>query len=224
MDSQEQRKILHEGRFLRLVKHGHWEYAERSSAQGAVVIVAITDNRRLLFTEQHRVPMGKAVIELPAGLVGDIPGEENEAWAEAARRELLEETGYAARGIRFLAHGPVSAGFGTETVSFFLAKGIRRVHRGGGVDGEDIRVHEVPLDRADGWLRKQVRNGLLVDPKVYAGLYFSERVARRRPGGAGGRAERAPRSTRTVRSLRSTTGTRSNRAPRSNLRSKRGRH
>lgn len=223
MAERDSKTILHEGRFLRLVKHGHWEYAERSSAQGAVVIVAITDDRRLLFTEQHRVPMGQAVIELPAGLVGDIPGEENEAWAEAARRELLEETGYAARGIRFLAHGPVSAGFGTETVSFFLAKGIRRIHRGGGVDGEDIRVHEVPLDRADGWLRKQVRNGLLVDPKVYAGLYFAERAARRRPTGGGGRAQRAPRTTRSVGSLRSTTGTRSNRAPRSSLRSKRGR-
>jgi ADP-ribose pyrophosphatase len=223
MSSADPKTILHEGRFLRLVKHGHWEYAERSSAQGAVVIVAITDDRRLLFTEQHRIPMGKAVIELPAGLVGDIPGEEDEAWAEAARRELLEETGYAARAIRFLAHGPVSAGFGTETVSVFLAKGIRRVHRGGGVDGEDIRVHEVPLDRADGWLRKQVRNGLLVDPKVFAGLYFAER-ATRRPGSHGRRrAERAAGIGRAVASLRSTTATRSSRRPRSNIRSQRGR-
>jgi ADP-ribose pyrophosphatase len=185
MIHSEPKTILHEGRFLRLVKLGHWEYAERNSAQGAVVIVAITDERKLLFTEQHRIPMAKAVIELPAGLVGDIPGEEDEAWAEAARRELLEETGYDARRIQFLTHGPVSAGFGTETVSFFLAKGLRKIGQGGGVDGEDIRVHEVPLDRAEAWLRKQVRGGLLVDPKVYAGLFFAERATRSRAKGSG---------------------------------------
>jgi len=161
------------GKFIRLSKIGHWEFAERNNASGAVVIVAITNQGKLLLTEQYRVPVHASVIELPAGLVGDIPGEEDEAWELAAQRELLEETGYAAKRMKHLTSGPVSAGFGNETLSMFLAKGIVKTEAGGGVEGENIVVHEVALDRVPAWLRKKQRAGVLVDPKVYAGLYFA---------------------------------------------------
>ncbi len=170
------KEILAEGKYLRLIKQGHWEYAERNNATGAVVIVALTNKGKLLLTEQYRVPIQATVIELPAGLVGDIPGEEDEAWAVAAKRELLEETGYSAKKIKPLVAGPISAGFGTEMISFFLAQKIEKIEQGGGVEGEDIRVHEVPLKRAVAWLRKKERQGLLVDPKVFAGLYFASLV------------------------------------------------
>jgi ADP-ribose pyrophosphatase len=171
------KEILAEGKFLRLVKQGSWEFAERNNASGAVVIVAITSQGKLLLTEQYRVPVQAAVIELPAGLVGDIPGEEDEAWATAAQRELLEETGYMAKKIKHLTGGPISAGFGNETLSMFLAQGIEKIEKGGGVEGEDIRVHEVALKSVPAWLRKKQREGLLVDPKVFAGLYFASQYA-----------------------------------------------
>ena len=167
------KEILAEGKYLRLVKQGHWEFAERNNATGAVVIVALTSKGKLLLTEQYRVPVQSNVIELPAGLVGDIPGEEDEAWAVAAQRELLEETGYFAKKIKPLAAGPISAGFGTEMISFFLAQKIDKIEQGGGVDGEDILVHEVALDKVPAWLKKKERQGLLIDPKVFAGLYFA---------------------------------------------------
>ena len=88
--------ILAEGKFLRLVRDGRWEYADRTRAQGAVVLVAVTDDNRLVLTEQYRIPLGQRVLELPAGLVGDIQGEEDEPLVTAADRELLEETGYQA--------------------------------------------------------------------------------------------------------------------------------
>ena len=170
------RQILAEGQYLRLIRQGHWEFAERNNATGAVVIVALTRQGKLLLTEQYRVPVQATVIELPAGLVGDIPGSEEEAWSVAAHRELLEETGYFARKIKRLTAGPISAGFGTEMLSFFLAQNIEKIEPGGGVEGEDIRVHEVALERVPAWLRKKERQGLLVDPKVFAGLFFAWQI------------------------------------------------
>ena len=89
--------ILGQGRFIRLIQHGHWEYAERIQARAAVMIIPVTDDGRLVLIEQHRVPLAAKVLELPAGLVGDIAGEEDEALVTAAHRELLEETGYEAQ-------------------------------------------------------------------------------------------------------------------------------
>ncbi len=168
--------IVAEGKFLRLARRGHWEYAERNNASGAVVIVAVTKEGKLILTEQFRVPVQAAVIELPAGLVGDIPGEEDEAWATAAQRELLEETGYLAKKVKQVAGGPISAGFGNEMISLFLAQGLKKVEAGGGVEGEDIRIHEIAVSRVPAWLRKKEREGLLVDPKVFAGLYFAQQA------------------------------------------------
>jgi ADP-ribose pyrophosphatase len=137
-----------------------------------VVLVAVTAEGRLLLTEQHREPVGGPVIELPAGLVGDRPDEADEDLATAARRELLEETGYEARQIRPLAAGPPSAGLSSEVVTFLLAADLRRVGPGGGDEHEAITVHEVPLAGVPDWLAGQARAGRLVDPKVYAGLYL----------------------------------------------------
>jgi ADP-ribose pyrophosphatase len=174
MDKQE-RIILAEGRFLRLIKCGRWEYADRTNSSGAAVIVAVTDERKLLLIEQHRIPVDRRVIELPAGLAGDLPGSESEALATAARRELLEETGYEAKEMTWLASGPPTAGLASEIVTYFLAGGVRRVNGGGGDGHEKIQVHEVPLKDVDGWLQQKMTEGLLVDPKVYAGLYFANR-------------------------------------------------
>lgn len=171
------KEILAEGRFIRLARVGHWEFAERNNASGAVIIVAVTDEGKLILTEQYRAPVQAPVIELPAGLVGDIPGEEDELWATAAERELLEETGYHAKKVKHLTGGPVSAGFSNETISVFLATRLKKIELGGGVDGEDIRVHEVSLSRVPAWLRKKQREGFLVDPKVFAGLYFALQAA-----------------------------------------------
>lgn len=167
------KEVLYAGRFIGIARLGKWEFAERLGAFGAVIIVATTAEGNLLLIEQFRPPVGQRVIELPAGLVGDIPGETD--WSEAARRELLEETGYKSRRVTELAHGPISAGFSNETLRFFRATGLTRENAGGGVDGENIQTHEVPLARVPAWLKKQVKAGKAVDPKVFAGLYFANR-------------------------------------------------
>ena len=163
---------LHTGKFLSLVKEGHWEYADRTNATGASIIVAVTEEQKLLLVEQYRIPVHARTIELPAGIIGDEPGSSDEDHGEAARRELAEETGYEAGHIAVLTHGPASSGLTSETVTLFLATKLRRVGVGGGVGHEDITVHEVSLDGIDAWLEEKARSGVLVDPKIYAGLYF----------------------------------------------------
>jgi ADP-ribose pyrophosphatase len=158
-----------------LVKEGRWEYAERTNATGAAIIVAVTDDRKLLLVEQYRIPVHARTVELPAGIVGDEPGADGEAHAEAARRELIEETGYDAERMEALTHGPASSGLTSETVTLFLAAQLRLVGTGGGVAHEDITVHEVSLDEVHDWLAAKAQAGVLVDPKVYAGLYFLTR-------------------------------------------------
>jgi len=126
MDMLTDRVTLFEGKHLRLVRVGRWEYAERTKANGAVMILAVTTDDKLILIEQFRLPLGKPVIELPAGLAGDILGQETEAMATAAQRELREETGYEAREFVHLVTGPPSSGLSSEVVSLYRALDVSR--------------------------------------------------------------------------------------------------
>ena len=170
------RTTLCTGRFLALVREGHWEYADRTNATAAAIILAVTEEQKLLLVEQYRIPVHARTIELPAGLIGDEPCGSKEAHADAARRELLEETGYQAEDIEALTRGASSAGLASETVTLFPATKLRRLGAGGGVAHENITVHEVPLRDVHDWLESKAKSGLLIDPKVYAGLYFVGRL------------------------------------------------
>ena len=166
---------LCEGKHLRLVVRDNWEYVERTKTTGIVSILAVTDDQKVILTEQYRPPVDRRVIELPAGLAGDVAGAEAEELLAAAQRELREETGYEARQFDFLFEGPPSAGATSEVISFFRATGLRRVGPGGGEGTESIQIHEIPLSAAEKWLQQKYGEGVLIDPKVYAGLYFALR-------------------------------------------------
>ncbi|WP_437225229.1 NUDIX hydrolase [Planctomicrobium sp. SH661] len=165
--TQPHREILAKGKYLTLVKEGHWEYVDRTRGIRAVAIIALTRNNELILTEQYRFPLKKQVIEVPAGLVGDEPGFEDELEELAAHRELVEETGYSVRKLKRIASGPTSPGMATETLSYYLGKGARKVGNGGGVDGEDIQVHVVPVSKVAAWLKRAERSGKLVDVKTH---------------------------------------------------------
>ncbi len=164
--------VLYRGKFLSLTQVGHWEYCTRSNASGVVIIVALNKAGQVVLTEQFRPPVGGTVIEFPAGLVGDEAKFAEESLEDAASRELLEETGYAAPDLKPLMAGPTSAGMTDEVAHFFLAKDAQRIAAGGGTGEENIQVHEVALDQCAQWLQKRQAEGVLVDPKVYACLYF----------------------------------------------------
>src|SRR5687767_5385258 len=131
-------ETLGEGRWERLVREDGWEWCERTNARGVVVIAALTPSGGVLLVEQARRPVGARVLELPAGLAGDEPDRPDEELAEAARRELEEETGWRAASVELVTRGPVSAGLTSEVLSVFVARDLVRVAEGGGVGGERI--------------------------------------------------------------------------------------
>jgi ADP-ribose pyrophosphatase len=167
-------ETLFEGRWLSLRKRGRWEYAERNNPGGAVIILAVTPEDKVLFVEQYRVSILKNTIEMPAGLVGDEAGQHDESALHAARRELEEETGYRCARVDFVHEGPSSSGMSTEMIAFVRAWDLVRVGPGGGDESENIVVHEVPRREAGAWLFARAAEGYSIDPKLFAGLWFIE--------------------------------------------------
>lgn len=167
-------ETVYEGKWLRMKKRGRWEFAERTNAGGmAVIIVAATPEGNLLFVEQDRIPVEGKTIEMPAGLVGDI--DSAESIELAASRELLEETGWQASRIDLLMVGPTSSGMSNERVAFVRARGLVRLHAGGGDESEQIVVHEVPIAEAPAWLARKMAEGYQLDAKLWAGLWLLDR-------------------------------------------------
>ncbi len=165
-------RLIADGKHIRLVARGKWEFAERKKVSGIVGIVAVTDDNKLILIEQFRAPVNRRVIEIPAGLAGDIAGSEDEALEIAAQRELMEETGYEAKRWTRLTEGAVSAGITSEIVTLFRADDVSRTGNGGGDGSEDIDVHLIPVDQVHAWIQEREKTGAIVDFKVYAGLFF----------------------------------------------------
>lgn len=160
------------GRFLGLKEVDGWEYAFRTNASGVVVMVPVTDEGELVLVEQYRKPVANRVIELPAGLVGD-KGDSGEGFKAAAQRELLEETGYRASSLEELLTSPSTAGMASEIITIYFAHGLQRTGPGGGDASEDITVHHVLIEDAPAWLQARQAEGIMVDHKVYAGLFWA---------------------------------------------------
>lgn len=171
-------EVIGEGKYARLVNENGWEYVERLNISGIVGIVAVTNDARLVLVEQYRPAVKHNVIELPAGLAGDESNRDDECLADAARRELLEETGYIAERMDFICDGPPSAGMTNEMISLFMAIGLTKAAEGGGDDNEDIIVHEPRLADIDEWLNAKRADGIFIDLRIYTGVYFINRVVR----------------------------------------------
>ena len=161
-------RTLYSGHHLSLVARGRWEFATRPVRRPAVGIVAITEDDRVILVEQFRVPVEETVIELPAGLTGDVAGSEHESLLESAKRELWEETGYEAERWTEIGSGYSSPGLTDEMIVLFLAEGITKSGHGGGDASENITVHEIPFKHIMTWLTER---GAKADLKLLAGLY-----------------------------------------------------
>lgn len=169
-------ELLYEGKHLRLLKDGRWEYAQRLSNRGAVFVLAVTRERELILVEQYRVPLRARTLELPAGILGDEAAFPDESPESCALRELEEEAGYRGGSARLITVGPVAPGLTSEILHLVLAEDLTRVSAGGGVGGEDIIVHTVPLAEVHRWLEQRREAGLLIEPRIYTGLYFLQKT------------------------------------------------
>lgn len=151
------------GNYIVARRKGRWEFVGRANNIHAAVILAVHDGHVLL-VEQHRVPLGGSCLELPAGLVGDI--EQGETVELSAARELEEETGYRADRIEVIGRFASSPGMVSETFTLVKAHGLTRVGEGGGVPGEDIIVHRIPLGEVPDFVATKRAQGCFVDVKM----------------------------------------------------------
>jgi 8-oxo-dGDP phosphatase len=128
---------------------------------GAVAILALDDQERVLMIRQYRHPAGRELWEIPAGL-RDVKGE---ALADTARRELLEETGHTAGEWHVLVDCYSSPGISTERIRVFLARGVAAAESDYQREGEEkfLAAARVPLAEAvAAALAGQLHNGVTI--------------------------------------------------------------
>jgi ADP-ribose pyrophosphatase len=135
---------------------------------GAVAIIAVTNDGRIIMERQYRYPLHQDFIEIPAGKI-----DEGEDDLVTAKRELEEETGYVASRWKHLITTHPCIGYSNERIEFFLAEGLtlKAHHR---EPGEFLDVFVMPLQQALEW----IRNGKITDTKTITGLLWYERFGR----------------------------------------------
>ncbi len=152
-----------EGKYIRIVREGRWEYVERCGEVHAVVILAEHDGKVVL-VEQPRVPLGnRKCLELPAGLVGD---EDDKGVEETAVKELEEETGFSAERIEQIGEFFSSPGMVSEGFTLVRAHGLTRIGAGGGNEPEEIAVHLVPRSEIPAFVELKRAEGAAIDTKL----------------------------------------------------------
>ena len=166
-DADEQ--IVWQGKYVVAKTRGRWEYVGRTRQIRAAVILAVEDGH-ILLVEQYRVPLGRNCLELPAGLIGDDEGAEDEDDLVAAGRELEEETGYRADRLEDLGQFWSSPGMVSESFTLVRATDLTRIHAGGGTQSENITVHRVPLAGLAAFVAGKRAEGCGIDVRLLLAL------------------------------------------------------
>ena len=158
-------EIRWQGKYITAKTRGRWEYVGRARGIRAAVILAVEDGEVLL-VEQYRVPLSRLCLELPAGLIGDDDGSDFEHALDAAQRELEEETGYRAEHWEVLGEFWSSPGMVSESFTLLKATGLAQVGEGGGVGGENIVTHRVPIATIVDTVAEHRARGTAIDVKL----------------------------------------------------------
>ena len=168
---------VYSGRLLKLhvdtvkLPNGRETTREIVEHPGAVAIIPILGNKKLLVVKQYRTAAHKHLMEIPAGTL-----EPGEAPLSCARRELIEETGYAARRIKKLFSCYLAPGYSTEKIYFFLASQLVPTKPKQAED-ESITVQAMDLHEA----LKAIDRGRIQDAKTICALYYLATHEKRQP-------------------------------------------
>ena len=177
-------RLEFEGVFLRLyvdnvqTSDGHKGTREYLRHPGAVMIVPLLDAEHVLLERQFRYPLGRPLVEFPAGKI-----DAGEPPFECAKRELLEETGYTARRWSYLGGLHNAIAYSDEKIEIFLAEDLERSGAASLDAGETLEVFEAPWRQLLEW----VRDGNVTDVKTMVGAFWLEKTLlgqwERRPPG-----------------------------------------
>jgi ADP-ribose pyrophosphatase len=173
-------RVLHRGRYLTFridtIEREDGSRAERDICghPGAVAILALDAEDRVLMVRQFRVATGEVLLEIPAGTLDVDPATGSvEDPAAAARRELEEETGQRAAEWRPLGGFWTAPGFATEEMHLFLARGLSTVRETLGEDEDErLELERIPLDVAV----EMADAGAIRDAKSLVGLFRLARL------------------------------------------------
>jgi len=118
---------------------------------GAVAVIAVTDDEKIVMVEQYRKALERNIIEIPAGKL-----EKGEKPEVCAIRELEEETGYECKNIEWLISFYTSPGFADELVHLYVATGLTKKPDAAGLDEDEfVNLVEVSLDEALELMKEQ---------------------------------------------------------------------
>jgi ADP-ribose pyrophosphatase len=162
-------EVMWQGKFVRALRKGRWEYVSRANDVRAVAILAEYDGNVILI-DQPRAAVGGRCIELPAGLIGDQ--DPNATPESTAVKELEEETGFTAERVERLGDFHASPGMLSESFTLVRAHGLRRIGEGGGDENEDINVHLVARADIPAFLDDRRAQGFAIDVKLLIFLGF----------------------------------------------------
>jgi ADP-ribose pyrophosphatase len=159
-------KLLHEGKHFSFLRDevelpgGYRTHRDVVRHPGAVAIVPVLPDGRVVMVRQHRYAAGKELLEIPAGTL-----EPGEPPLECARRELIEETGYEAGEMKALLSCYMAPGYSSEIIHFYLAGGLREV------GGESEPDEEIAVEKLDlGAARELIKANVIEDAKTIIGV------------------------------------------------------
>ncbi|GGA60754.1 NUDIX domain-containing protein [Ornithinibacillus halotolerans] len=162
---------IFDGKVVRLqvddvqLPNGNTSKRELIKHPGAVAIIPITKDNKIVLVEQYRKPLEKSIIEIPAGKLE--PGEDPE---KTAVRELEEETGYTTKSISKVTSFYTSPGFADELMHIYLTDDLEKLENPPALDEDEfVEILEVTLEEA----KQLVREQRIHDAKTnYAILYL----------------------------------------------------
>jgi ADP-ribose pyrophosphatase len=159
-------RLLHVNRDTVRLPNGHETGREYIVHPGAVLVIPVLDDGRLVFERQFRYPLGKSFIELPAGKI-----DPKEDPLVTGQRELLEETGYTAREWQVVTQLHPCIGYSNEVIHVYLARGLQAGdHRRD--DDETLEIFTLSLEEA----MQKVLNGEITDAKTVIALFWAEKL------------------------------------------------
>lgn len=159
-------KLLHDGKYLKFLRdevelpNGNRTYRNIVRHQGAVAIIPIFSDNRIILVSQYRYAAGKTLLEIPAGTL-----EPGETPVNCAIRELIEETGYRAGHMEMLLSCYMAPGYSSEIIHFFLAEDLIKVGKKTSID-EEIAIKVLKKEE----ITKMINNNKIQDAKTIIGI------------------------------------------------------